>query len=128
MSDFQKLASSSPYENIVGYSRAVRAGSRIYVSGTTATDANGNLVAIGDAYGQAMQCLRNIGAALEGLGASLSDVVRTRMFVTDISLWPEFGRAHSAVFDSVRPCTSMLQVSALIHPQMLIEIEAEAEC
>ena len=111
----------------MGYSRAVRAGSRIYVSGTTATDEEGKLVGEGDGYAQAYQALRNIERALQQLGASMNHVVRTRMFVTDISRWQEFGRAHGEFFASVRPAASMVEVRALIDPRMLIEIEADAE-
>lgn len=123
----QNISSGVKFEDIVGYSRAVRVGSRIYVSGTTATDENGNIVGINDGYAQAAQTIRNIERALKQAGGSLENVVRTRMFVTDISRWQEYARAHSEFFDKVRPCASMLEVRSLIDPQMLIEIEVEAE-
>ena len=127
MQERKRVSSGTPWEDKVGYSRAVQVGTRIYVSGTTATDENGNLVGENDGYAQAAQCIRNIGGALKHLGASLAHIVRTRMFVTDISRWQEFGRAHSEAFDQVRPCTSMVEVARLIDGRMLIEIEADAE-
>ena len=127
MTDRERISSGAKWELIVGYSRAVKVGNRIYVTGTTALDDQGELVALDDAYGQAKQCLVNIEKALERLGAGFDHVVRTRMFVTDISRWEEYGRAHGEVFSSIMPATSMVEVSALIDPRMLIEIECDAE-
>jgi enamine deaminase RidA (YjgF/YER057c/UK114 family) len=123
----EKYSSGAKWESIVGYSRAVRVGSRIYVTGTTATDENSEVVGVGDAYAQTVQVIKNIEKALKALGAGLENVVRTRMFVTDISRWEEYGRAHGEFFGSIRPAATMVEVSKLIDPQMLIEIEADAE-
>ena len=122
----QLFATNTEWEPFIGYSRAVRVGDHIFVSGTTATDATGAIVAPGDAYAQTIQALENLRVALERAGASMSDVVRTRMFVTDISRWKEYGRAHGEYFRDIRPAAAMLEVKALIDPFMLIEIEADA--
>lgn len=127
MEERKKYSSGAKWESIVGYSRAVRVGTRIYVTGTTATDENSNIVGVDDAYTQTVQTIKNIEKALIALDAGLENVVRTRMFVTDISRWEEYGRAHGEFFREIMPATTMVEVSKLIDSQMLIEIEADAE-
>lgn len=122
----RRIQGNSPYEPLIGFSRAVRVGQHVHVSGTTATDDDGSLVGVGDVYAQTRQCFENVRRALEKAGATLDDVVRTRMYVTDIKQWEKVGKAHGELFQDTRPAATMVEVSGFVHPDMLVEVEADA--
>jgi len=126
MTERVKYSSGTKWEPIVGYSRAVRVGNVVHASGTTATDADGKVVGVGDPAAQTIQALNNVRRALESVGAKLEDVVRTRIYVTDITKWEQVGKVHGSFFKEIRPANSMVEVSNLVNPQMLVEVEAEA--
>ena len=126
MSERRSYSSGTKWESVVGYSRAIRMGNQIFVTGTTATDESGEIIGVGDPYAQTVQVIGNIERALKALGATLKSVVRTRMFVTDISRWEEYGRAHGEFFAEIRPCATMVEITRLVDPRMLIEIEVDA--
>jgi enamine deaminase RidA (YjgF/YER057c/UK114 family) len=126
MTDRVKFSSGTKWEPLVGYSRAIRVGKVVHVSGTTATDAEGKLVGIGDPAAQTLEALNNVRRALESVGAKLEDVVRTRIYVTDITRWEEVGKVHGTFFSSIRPATTLVEVKNLVSPEILVEIEAEA--
>ncbi len=122
----KNISSGAPWEAVVGYSRAVKVGNQVFVAGTTAVDASGNIVGRGDAYKQTVEIFKKIEAALEKSGARFEDVVRTRIFVTDINDWEKIGKAHGEIFHTIRPAATMVEVKRLIHPDMLVEIEVDA--